>query len=35
VSPDPDIELKVGDILVLVGAHRSLDRAFTLLDVGE
>jgi CPA2 family monovalent cation:H+ antiporter-2 len=35
VSPDPDIELKAGDILVLVGAHRSLDRAFTLLDVGE
>jgi len=31
VTPDPDLELKAGDILVLVGDHQSLDHAFRVL----
>jgi CPA2 family monovalent cation:H+ antiporter-2 len=31
LSPDPDMELRAGDILVLVGDHKALDRAFRIL----
>jgi len=32
VSPEPDLELHVGDILVLVGSHQSLDTVSQILD---
>ena len=30
-NPEPDFEVRVGDVLVLVGSHAQLDRAFKLL----
>jgi CPA2 family monovalent cation:H+ antiporter-2 len=35
LSPDPDMELCAGDILVLVGDHKALDRAFRILGTRE
>jgi K+/H+ antiporter YhaU regulatory subunit KhtT len=35
LSPDPDMELLAGDILVLVGDHKALDRAFRILGTRE
>ncbi len=35
LSPDPDMELHAGDILVLVGDHKALDRAFRILGTRE
>ncbi|HEV8129261.1 MAG TPA: cation:proton antiporter [Candidatus Eisenbacteria bacterium] len=35
LSPDPDMELQAGDILVLVGDHKALDRAFRILGAPE
>ena len=31
-NPEPDFEVRVGDVLVLVGSHAQLDRAFKLLS---
>ena len=35
VSPEPDVELQAGDILVLVGDHQALDAAFTQLGAPQ
>ena len=32
ISPEPDLELSMGDILVLVGDHQGLDAAFRILE---
>ena len=32
ISPPPDFRLEVGDILVLVGTHASMDKAFAYLE---
>ncbi|MGE5177461.1 MAG: cation:proton antiporter [Bacteroidota bacterium] len=32
ISPEPDLELFMGDILVLVGDHQGLDAAFRILE---
>lgn len=34
-NPPPDLELEVGDCLVIVGAHEEIDEAFLYLDGGS
>jgi monovalent cation:H+ antiporter-2, CPA2 family len=34
-NPSPEIDLETGDVLVLVGNHRQIDRAFAYLDREE
>jgi K+/H+ antiporter YhaU regulatory subunit KhtT len=34
-NPSPEIDLETGDVLVLVGNHQQIDRAFAFLDREE